>query len=1588
MKNISTEWEQKPIMPPVTSMNFNNSLSQVVPHMTTFHPHLPGNPPHHLSTVDTSVSMEFSTLPHPPPPPYPALDNRLQPSSFYQPHDSRLQPRSFFQHHPNLRRQHSEKQVFEGHYHQHQGFAPTVYNRSPPPYYYSSGRNYTPQHQPEAAKNPFTSNCVGEAVDLSMSSSKYTYNYVHEESFPLPYNQQSEKYQQSSLRDSANCCSPNSFQHHQRPELDSSLPEQITNGRSQENFHSRQFDFEYKSEKHEENEESEQQKIQDSFKSETESEELVHDLEALDDKHEEQDEINETQEKSTSYVSYVPKEVRLGGPHPSEVVESESLSCVDPPAVKYNLNLPKTVFDNNCLSNVQAEAVTYACQAHGQCLPTGERMGFLLGDGVGLGKGRTIAGVIYENFVQNRKRALWISASKDLEQDARRDLSDIQADHIPLLSIVTLPYDAVIADRFPEGVLFSTYSSLIGKCGTRSHSQPRYKSRFDQMLDWLGKDFDGLLVFDESHRARKYNPDKTSEKNSMGYYAFQLQKELPNARVIYASATMASDPSHLGYMSRLGLWGKDSPFQEFKNKIDNLSMMEMVSMELKQKGVYLARRLSFKGVQYEVKDVPLTESFCKMYTDSCALWSELYQQFQKCFESEPKHESGYFWGSHQRFFKYLCIAAKVETVLEVTEKAILDGNCVVIGLQLTGEAHMDKMSATNPLNETISPAKGVLESLLKKLPQLQTDRVSELFDQISSSLPLNTLDLLIEKLGGESKVAEMTGRKRSFNAKNANITEKNLFMEGKKLVAIISDAASTGISLQSDRREINKRKRVHICLEIPWSADATIQQMGRTHRSNQIHPPKYIIPVTTIAGENRFAWGLAKKLEVLGALTQSDRRVQGEAYHVEFHLQEEIANRAVELLIKASHNESKILAPKGRNTKEFCQTIRNSLEQVGLTIHSTRRRDFLTWQKFMNRLLGLPPPDQTLIFETFHRMYKRVMAKAIEKNEYDTGTNSLIASSMQLLHQFEFKANTTSKRSEKITLRHIQLQLGMTWQEALQKFEDIKDSVKTNGFYCRTTRNGNSDVILLVYDKERNIQTSFGPGYSGHEKLYPNDKVPLHFYALEVEEAQEKWEKQYNFLCRSCKHKFELKRPCCSFSCTDSKILQKRYIVTGSVLSITEMIDISNIKSLNIQLKDACETNSNNRFIGLDMDHANFNKLREFCERKLKDNEIALTENQEKNNHEENLKKTNEENSMQQMECNFSNDSVTSETRLWTPNNFSSENKSTVATDMSMTNFPRPGSYEEKKELQKDFIQSTMHLNPAATPYSFDNRLDQHSDTNSLESSQQNTYYHQTTLNDSFSRSHMAGRKPFDVSADNSGAEEGDQDDCEVVYCSPTLKKSSSCIDEVTPMDVCDAVETNIQLPTTPALIKNDHSTTPEVNEKVNDHSTTPEVNEKVNDWIATSSNHTEENNHFTFPPRNSVHPESPYARLNSTYSLEDVLAMVDDGDVEPDQAIDRISQDDERPCAISPSWSSREFPNTSITTELTACNARAFTPRAAHEAFTPRAAHEEEKSYTSGDITPGLMTQRMAETVHVEGCQEHEKKSIAYIVDWLNDFQ
>jgi hypothetical protein len=53
----------------------------------------------------------------------------------------------------------------------------------------------------------------------------------------------------------------------------------------------------------------------------------------------------------------------------------------------------------------------------------------------------------------------------------------------------------------------------------------------------------------------------SSPPSKTGLIVVKLQNELPNARIVYVSATPATEPRNMAYMVRLGLWGSGTPFK-------------------------------------------------------------------------------------------------------------------------------------------------------------------------------------------------------------------------------------------------------------------------------------------------------------------------------------------------------------------------------------------------------------------------------------------------------------------------------------------------------------------------------------------------------------------------------------------------------------------------------------------------------------------------------------------------------------------------------------------------------------------------------------------------------------------------------------------------------------------------------------------------------------------------------------------------------------------------------------------------------------------------------------------------------------------
>lgn len=195
-----------------------------------------------------------------------------------------------------------------------------------------------------------------------------------------------------------------------------------------------------------------------------------------------------------------------------------------------------------------------------------------------LGKGRQIAGMIFDSLLRgNSTRHLWLSVSSDLYLEANRDLQAIGCKITVFNGIQSIDESmakvrknwtfASLPERLKNGVLFSTYSTLVSGMKVQ-RSTKRKDSRLQQIVNWCGPNFDGLIILDECHRSKNYktmSDGSTDESSSLtGQAVVKLQEMLPRARLVYASATGVTNISDLNFMTRLGLWGKGQGFEDFK----------------------------------------------------------------------------------------------------------------------------------------------------------------------------------------------------------------------------------------------------------------------------------------------------------------------------------------------------------------------------------------------------------------------------------------------------------------------------------------------------------------------------------------------------------------------------------------------------------------------------------------------------------------------------------------------------------------------------------------------------------------------------------------------------------------------------------------------------------------------------------------------------------------------------------------------------------------------------------------------------------------------------------------------------------------
>jgi predicted RNA methylase len=348
------------------------------------------------------------------------------------------------------------------------------------------------------------------------------------------------------------------------------------------------------------------------------------------------------------YLPYRPSRIvfDVAGEHPTALVESVAMGSIPAPIPAHLPHLPERTVTDRLLSSSQLETVVYAGHAWSQLIPgsfapTKEgvgltidpagrryRKGFFLGDGTGAGKGRQVAACILDSWLAGRRRHIWVSKNEPLLEDARRDWTALGGMSADVQPASNWKIDQPIA--LDEGVLFVTYPTLRSSRGDAS--------RLQQIIDWAGPDFDGVIAFDEAHEmggvAGGEGALGAKEGSQQGICGVLLQNNLPDARVLYASATGASDVNNLAYAVRLGLWGPETAFADREAFIaeirkGGIAAMELVARDLKALGLYTSRALSFAGVEYEVLRHGLTPIQIEIYNSYAEAWAILCAAWHK-----------------------------------------------------------------------------------------------------------------------------------------------------------------------------------------------------------------------------------------------------------------------------------------------------------------------------------------------------------------------------------------------------------------------------------------------------------------------------------------------------------------------------------------------------------------------------------------------------------------------------------------------------------------------------------------------------------------------------------------------------------------------------------------------------------------------------------------------------------------------------------------------------------------------------------------------------------------------------------------------
>ena len=872
----------------------------------------------------------------------------------------------------------------------------------------------------------------------------------------------------------------------------------------------------------------------------------------------------------STFEVYVPSVVVEGATaHPAPIVESAAMAAVDAPLVDYEVDLMPGVFEGYVnedgayvgISNIQLEAIAMAGAAHEQKLPNGERRGFLIGDGTGVGKAREALGIIMDDFIKrgtgDRRKAVFITKNDGLVKDAVNEWVGVGGDATEMRQLSSIGSGERV--NYESGVLTLSYDTLKGEASVQARSQGNDLSRVEQIIDWVGEDFDGVVVFDEAHLMANSmdtgtgNQAKGASKRALS--GVDLQQRLPNARFVYLSATAATEVRNLAYAERLGLWGPGTSFDSkhrFVNEIEagGVAAMEKVAADMKAMGMYVARNLSFDDgtengrVEFDRIQHTLTADQRRVYDKLSEAWLKVLADIERALDITNNQRGksrilSAFWGSNQRFWNDVVTTMMAPTLIKNIESDLKAGRSVVIQLSTTKEAATGRAIAGMKEGQTYdeidaSPRRSLMEYVERAFP---TQRHETYIDDAGNERTRPVVDSEGKPVMDPQAVAmkeKLLDEIGSLDVAARGPIDMILDHFGSEMVAEISGRSQRLVKGEDGRLELEKRgkaaaradrdsfmdgkKRVLLFSEAGGtgaSYHASLSVANQQRRSHYLWQPGWSAPVAVqgLGRAHRSNQASAPLLHLLEPNLEGYKRFIST-----------IARRLGQLgaLTKGQRTAADAGLFGAKDNLESTEANRALFQFMSDAVNDNIEgidRDFLiqrlgmdqlagnvaptpemfTITQFLNRMLNLPLAEQSQVFNEFQSRMDNIVAQAIQDGTLDQGMETLKAERI-------VKAKETIVNEHKTGAKTKLVELNLTHKIKPKSFEDMLretagyEQAKLHGF-VRSKTTGN---VSAVIDQNRTSQDT--NGRTMHDAMFIGVAGNSYGHSLEQIENEQYWE--------------------------------------------------------------------------------------------------------------------------------------------------------------------------------------------------------------------------------------------------------------------------------------------------------------------------------------------------------------------------------------------------------------------------------------------------------------------------------------------------